>query len=312
MNRILLVEDHARLAALIRQALDKAGISVDVFEGIESAWSASRHMAYGAMVVDRGLPDGDGLALVQRCRAAGVHTPCLILTARDALHDRVEGLDGGADDYLTKPFAMDELVARVRALLRRPAEQHALTPACGDIQLQPDEGVMSCGDQRITLPPAEMQLMLDSCAVAARWFVATFWSLPPGDSPTPSRPTRWTSPCIVCAASCRPLVPGSESSTSGHSAMHFVRLRWLNSFSRQLMVASAGGVLFLCWYCSSPGSSRSCSFKETCFRRLASPNTPRPSESSCNSTLPATRSPWSFLRCRGSTRVLARKSPFAC
>jgi DNA-binding response OmpR family regulator len=160
MNRILLVEDHARLAALIRQALDQAGISVDVFEGIESAWAASRQVAYGAMVVDRGLPDGDGLTLVQRCRAANVHTPCLMLTARDALHDRVQGLEGGADDYLTKPFAMDELVARVRALLRRPAERHSLAPACGDIQLRPDEGMMSCGNEGITLPPAEMQLML--------------------------------------------------------------------------------------------------------------------------------------------------------
>jgi DNA-binding response OmpR family regulator len=160
MNRILLVEDHARLAALIRRALDAAGISVDVFEGIEAAWSASRQITYGAMIVDRGLPDGDGLTLVQRCRAAGVHTPCLILTARDALHDRVQGLERGADDYLTKPFAMDELVARLRALLRRPAEQHTLTPGYGDIELRPDEGVMSCGDERITLPPAEMQLML--------------------------------------------------------------------------------------------------------------------------------------------------------
>jgi DNA-binding response OmpR family regulator len=160
MNRILLVEDHARLAALIRQVLEKAGISVDAFEGIEPAWSASRQVAYGAMIVDRGLPDGDGLALVKRWRAAGVHTPCLILTARDALHDRVQGLDGGADDYLTKPFEMDEFVARVRALLRRPMEQQTLTPSYGDLQLRPDEGVMRCGDECITLPPAEMQLML--------------------------------------------------------------------------------------------------------------------------------------------------------
>jgi DNA-binding response OmpR family regulator len=161
MNRILLVEDHARLAALIRHALEKSGICVDAFEELEPAWSALRQVAYGAMVVDRGLPDGDGLDLVQRCRAAGVYTPCLILTARDALHDRIEGLDSGADDYLTKPFAMDELVARVRALLRRSVDQHTLTPGCGDIRLRPDEGVMCCGDESIALPPAEMQLMLE-------------------------------------------------------------------------------------------------------------------------------------------------------
>ena len=160
MNRILLVEDHERLAALISQALYGAGISVDVIGGVETAWAASRQVAYGALVVDRGLPDGDGLALVKRWRAAGVHTPCLILTARDALHDRVQGLESGADDYLPKPFAMDELVARVRALLRRPAEQTTMTPGFGDIRLQPDEGVMSCGEERITLPHAEMQLML--------------------------------------------------------------------------------------------------------------------------------------------------------
>jgi DNA-binding response OmpR family regulator len=161
MNRILLVEDHARVAALIQHALEKAGISVDAFQELGQAWSASSQVAYGAMVVDRGLPDGDGLAFVQRCRAAGLHTPCLILTARDALHDRVQGLDGGADDYLTKPFEMDELVARVRALLRRPGQQHSLAPSHGDIRLRPDAGVMCCGEECITLPTAEMQLALE-------------------------------------------------------------------------------------------------------------------------------------------------------
>jgi DNA-binding response OmpR family regulator len=161
MNRILLVEDHERLAALIQRALDNAGIGADIFDGVESAWAALRQVAYGAMVVDRGLPDGDGLALVQRCRAADLHTPCLMLTARDALHDRVQGLEGGADDYLTKPFAMDELVARVRALLRRPVEQAALAPVCGDIQLRPEEGLVICGAKSATLAPAEALLMLE-------------------------------------------------------------------------------------------------------------------------------------------------------
>jgi DNA-binding response OmpR family regulator len=160
MNRVLLVEDHSRLAELIVQALENAGISVDVFGDLESAWSAARQVAYGALIIDRGLPDGDGLALVHRCRAAALHTPCLMLTAKDALRDRVQGLEVGADDYLTKPFAMDELVARVRALLRRPIGQQALNPAHGDIVLRPGEGVMSCGNEYVVLAPTEMQLML--------------------------------------------------------------------------------------------------------------------------------------------------------
>ena len=96
-------------------------------------------------MLDRGLPDGDGLALLQRMRSAGLGIPCLVLTARDALHDRVEGLDAGADDYLPKPFAMDEMVARVKAPLRRPVEHRTLEPRVGDLMLRPGVGTLCCG-----------------------------------------------------------------------------------------------------------------------------------------------------------------------
>jgi DNA-binding response OmpR family regulator len=165
MNRIALVEDHERLSALVRKALAGAGIEADVFDRIASAAHAIAETAYGAIIVDRGLPDGDGLALVRRLRAGGNVTPCLMLTARDALHDRIEGLEAGADDYLAKPFSMEELVARVRALLRRPVAMQSLSPAWGDVRLAPEQGTMSCGTETITLPSAELQIML--CLVKA-------------------------------------------------------------------------------------------------------------------------------------------------
>jgi DNA-binding response OmpR family regulator len=133
MHRIALVEDHSRLAELIRQALGGAGIGADVFHNLESAWLAVREINYGALVIDRGLPDGDGLQLVKRLRTHHNAIPCLMMTARDALHDRVDGLDSGADDYLTKPFPMEELIARVRALLRRPALMQTHHPAYLDV-----------------------------------------------------------------------------------------------------------------------------------------------------------------------------------
>jgi DNA-binding response OmpR family regulator len=86
--------------------------------------------------------------------------PCLVLTARDALHDRVEGLEAGADDYLAKPFAMEEMTARVRALLRRSTEARPLDPSHGDLTLRPNAGVMCCGEEIVTLAPTEMQLMM--------------------------------------------------------------------------------------------------------------------------------------------------------
>lgn len=160
MNRILLVEDHERLAQLISKGLANAGVAVDVVDRVSAAWAALQQIPYRALVLDRGLPGGDGLELLKRLRDAGLGTPCLVLTARDALHDRVEGLEAGADDYLAKPFAMDEMVARVRALLRRPMQSRTLAPQLGDLQLRPDAGTICCGEEGVTLAAAEMQIML--------------------------------------------------------------------------------------------------------------------------------------------------------
>jgi DNA-binding response OmpR family regulator len=160
MNRVALVEDQPRLSALLVKALLNAGIQTDTFEQIGPAALAAGNNAYAVLIIDRGLPDGDGLDLVRRLRTADIRTPCLMLTARDALHDRVEGLESGADDYLTKPFSMDEFVARVRALMRRPPTLQSLTPEFGDIQIRPTEGCMTCGTETVTLAPAELQIMI--------------------------------------------------------------------------------------------------------------------------------------------------------
>lgn len=160
MGRIALVEDHERLAQLVCKALSGAGLEVDTFSRLDTAWLALRDGAYAAAVIDRGLPDGDGLNLVRQLRAAQLSLPCLVLTARDALHDRVDGLESGADDYLTKPFEMEELVARVRAMARRPVLRVDTALALGDMQVRPDAGHMACTHEVITLAPAEMQIML--------------------------------------------------------------------------------------------------------------------------------------------------------
>lgn len=189
MNRILLIEDHERLARLLCKALRGAGIAVDVVERLDAAWDAVGRMPYQALVLDRGLPDGDGLGLLRRLRAAGLALPCLVLTACDALHDRVEGLDAGADDYLPKPFAVDELVARVRALLRRPVEYRTLTPRHADLTLRPDAGLLCSGAESVSLAPAEMQIMLllvrkHAEVVRRAALEAAAWGL--GDAVTPN------------------------------------------------------------------------------------------------------------------------------
>jgi DNA-binding response OmpR family regulator len=118
--RILLVEDHQRLADTIIEGLAGFGVGVDHFSTACDGLAAAKTLAYDALILDLGLPDRDGLEVVGELRAAASRVPILILTARDGVEDRVTGLDKGADDYLPKPFAITELAARLRALLRRP------------------------------------------------------------------------------------------------------------------------------------------------------------------------------------------------
>ncbi len=160
MSRILLVDDHERLAQLTSKALEAAGIGADVSDRISSAWSAIQQLPYQALILDRGLPDGDGLVLLKRLRTANIRIPCLMLTARDALHDRIEGLEAGADDYLPKPFAMDELVARVRALMRRPIDIQSIDPSKGDLKLHSNTRVLECDSESISLAQTEAHIMM--------------------------------------------------------------------------------------------------------------------------------------------------------
>ena len=119
--RVLLVEDQLEMVAALRAALTRHDIIVDHAPNLSEAEAIAAEGNYDAVVLDRQLPDGDGLSLIPKLRAGGNIVPVLVLTARGDLADRVAGLDKGADDYLAKPFAIEELLERLRALLRRPA-----------------------------------------------------------------------------------------------------------------------------------------------------------------------------------------------
>lgn len=118
--RLLVVEDEPDLLVLMQRALERGGFAVDIAPDLAQAADYLITARYDILILDLGLPDGDGLSLLRHLRARGSQLPVLVLTARDALEDRVMGLDTGADDYLVKPFHIPELIARIRALLRRP------------------------------------------------------------------------------------------------------------------------------------------------------------------------------------------------
>jgi DNA-binding response OmpR family regulator len=120
--RLLLVEDNQDLARLLANGFSSAGFDTDVFGTADDARTALANMRYSAAILDLGLPDGDGVSILRELRSRGDSTPIIILTARGGVRDRVNGLRDGADDYLVKPFALEELIARVEAILRRPGQ----------------------------------------------------------------------------------------------------------------------------------------------------------------------------------------------
>jgi len=131
--RLLIVEDEARIAEILKGALEKAGFAVDAVSCCADAREALSLNPYDIAILDLGLPDGDGMNLLDELRSQGAALPILVLTARDAVADRVGGLDAGADDYLVKPFAMAELIARTKALLRRPGAALGTTLSAGNL-----------------------------------------------------------------------------------------------------------------------------------------------------------------------------------
>ncbi len=157
--RVLVVEDEPKMAALLRRVLVEEGHAADLTaHGEEAVWLAEAH-DYDAIVLDLMLPGMTGFETCQRLRTADIWTPVLILTARDAVEDRVAGLDAGADDYLTKPFSLAELFARLRALARRGALERPTELVVGELRLDPASRRVWRGESEVQLSPKEFALL---------------------------------------------------------------------------------------------------------------------------------------------------------
>jgi two-component system, OmpR family, response regulator MprA len=156
--RVLVVEDDTDIAGVLRRSLDKEGYTVRVAGDGEAALEESALFEPDAVVLDLGLPKLDGVEVARRLRVNG-DVPILMLTARDSLDSRVEGLDSGADDYLVKPFERDELLARLRALLRRRPPRGSAFLVVGDLRLNPDTREVLRGERAIELTAREFELL---------------------------------------------------------------------------------------------------------------------------------------------------------
>jgi two-component system OmpR family response regulator len=159
MTRILLIEDEPEMTQLVAANLGKAGFLVDCADTVEAARHSLEVARYRLVLLDRGLPDGDGLGLIGAVRALQPGSPIILLTALDELDERVRGLDAGADDYLTKPFFHDELMARMRAALRRPGAEPAAPIVCGRLSFDPEREEARVGEAPLLLNRRELLVL---------------------------------------------------------------------------------------------------------------------------------------------------------
>ena len=157
--RILIVEDEERMAKTIQSLLKKQNYLSDIASDGEEGVDCILSGIYDLVILDVMLPKLDGFQVLERVRARGVTVPVLLLTARSSVTDRIEGLDKGADYYLPKPFAGGELMACIRALLRRPRELDSGALTYGDVSLDEDSGVLTCGTEHVSLNSRELELM---------------------------------------------------------------------------------------------------------------------------------------------------------
>ncbi|TCU67410.1 winged helix family two component transcriptional regulator [Bradyrhizobium sp. R2.2-H] len=157
--RLLLVEDDRRIAADVEKALRAAGYVVETVRNGEEAWFRGDTEDYGAVVLDLGLPGMDGLAVLKRWRANGRSMPVLILTARGSWAERVDGIDAGGDDYLPKPFRMEELLARLRSIVRRSAGHASPRIVAGDVELDERQMKVTLRGVPVALSPLEYRLI---------------------------------------------------------------------------------------------------------------------------------------------------------
>ncbi|MBN9163867.1 MAG: hypothetical protein BGO98_13170 [Myxococcales bacterium 68-20] len=157
--RLLVVEDALDLAHVITEGLERHGFVIDACADGETALALAESEPYVGIILDRMLPDADGLDICRALRARGSNTPILVLTARDALEDRVEGLDAGADDYLVKPFAFSELLARARAITRRHAATRSNILRAGDLALDLTSGHVTRGEKEVSLSAKERLIL---------------------------------------------------------------------------------------------------------------------------------------------------------